>query len=139
MSLLRKFRRNIEDNSLMFDTEMYNNCVGSLVITHFIISEEDEKPSIEEIKATWKKLRKSKNLGVWLNDKDFIPRVLKLFGFKCEPKYGKFAMVQSEYNILFCPYIDEHILPVREDGVPQRTLVNGKIYPVEEGKDVVSE
>ena len=127
MSSLHSFRKNISKSTLTFDPDMYTNVVGSLVITNYILNE--DKPEIKDIKKKWKSLKK-KGLDFWLDDKDFIPKVLALFNLK--PVYGRFAMVQSEYNILFAPYINGTILPLNENGIYSRTLRTGKIYPIEE-------
>jgi hypothetical protein len=87
---------------------------------------------VSTIKSKWKKLVKKGNLSFWLDDKDFIPKALALFNMK--PIYGKFAMCQSSFNTLFLPYLDNNILPIREDGIYPNTAVNGKIYPITEPK-----
>ena len=127
MSSLHSFRKNISKSTLTFDPDMYTNVVGSLVITNYILTE--DKPEVKDIKKKWKSIKK-KGLDFWLNDKGFIPKVLALFNLK--PAYGQFAMVQSEYNVLFAPYINGNVLPLNENGFYSRTLRNGKIYPIEE-------
>lgn len=127
MSSLHSLRKNISKSTLTFDPDMYTNIVGSLVVTNYILTE--DKPEVKDIKKKWKSIKK-KGLDFWLDDKDFIPKVLALFNLK--PAYGQFAMVQSEYNVLFAPYINGTILPLNENGFYSRTLRNGKIYPIEE-------
>lgn len=127
MSSLHSFRKNISKSTLIFDFDMYTNVVGSLVITNYILTE--DKPEVKDIKKKWKSIKK-KGLDFWLDDKDFIPKALALFNLK--PAYGQFAMVQSEYNVLFAPYINGTILPLNESGFYSRTLRKGKIYPIEE-------
>lgn len=131
MSTLRKFRKNVEKSDLRFDPEMYNNVLGSLVITHYILRTLDgEDVDINKIRSTWRKLSKKKSLDFWLDDKDFIVKALALFDM--EPLYGRFAACQSAFNILFLPYIDGTVLPIREDGIYPMTARDGKIYPVVE-------
>lgn len=131
MSTLRKFRRNVEKSDLRFDPEMYNNVLGSLVITHYILRTLDgEDVDINKIKSTWRKVSKKRSLTFWLDDKDFIVKSLALFDM--EPLYGRFAACQSAFNILFLPYIDGTVLPIREDGIYPMTARDGKIYPVVE-------
>lgn len=125
MSVLRKFRKSVEKDMLMFPLEMYNNTLGSLVITHYILAE--VKPDVNAIKKQWKKLRKS-GIDFWLDDPEFVEKGLALFNMK--PEYGWFAMVQSSFNVLFAPYDGQQIFPLREDGMPQQTLTQGKIYPI---------
>lgn len=131
MSTLRKFRKNVTKSCLKFDVDMYNNILGTLVITHYILNKLDGVDlDVATIKAKWKSLVKKGNLDFWLDDKDFIPKALALFDMK--PIYGKFAMCQSALNTLFLPYIDKKVLPVREDGIYPNTAINGKIYPINE-------
>ena len=138
MSVLRKFRKSIVQSSLKFDPEMYNNILGSLVITHYMLNKLDgNEPDVNAIKAKWKALVKKGKLDFWLDDKEFISKALALFDMK--PIYGKFAMCQSELNTLFLPYVNDTVLPIREDGIYPLTARNGKIYPInekEEEKDV---
>ena len=129
MGTLRKFRRSIEKSILRFDPTMYNNVLGSLVITHYILRTLDgEDVDISKIKSTWRKLSKKKTLDFWLDDKDFVVKALALFDM--QPLYGRFAMCQSAFNVLFLPYIDGTVLPIREDGIYPMSAKSGKIYPV---------
>ena len=69
-------------------------------------------------------------------DTDFIPKVLGIFNL--EPQYGYFAMVQSEFNVLFLPYINDELLPIREDGIyPATARNNAKIYPIVEKDNAI--
>lgn len=129
MSTLRKFRKNVRQSILRFDPAMYNNVLGSLVITHYILRTLDgEEIDVDKIKSTWKALTKKKTLDFWIDDKDFVVKALALFDM--QPLYGRFAMCQSAFNVLFLPYIDGTILPIREDGIYPMTAKDGKIYPV---------
>lgn len=126
MSTMHSFRKNITVNpNLRFPLEMYNNIVGSLIITAYILS--DEKPEVKDIVKGWTKLKK-KGMNYWLDDPEFFEKTLQSFGLQVP--YGKFAMVQSELNALFMPYIDEQIYPIREDGILPNTAVTGKVYPI---------
>ena len=129
MSILRKFRKNVRQSTLRFDPGMYNNVLGSLVITHYVLRTLDgEETDVNKIKSTWKKLSKKKTLDFWIDDKDFVVKALALFDM--QPLYGRFAMCQSTFNVLFLPYIDETVLPIREDGIYPMSARSGKIYPV---------
>lgn len=129
MGTLRKFRRSIEKSILRFDPTMYNNVLGSLVITHYILRTLDgEETDVNKIKSTWRKLSKKKTLDFWLDDKDFVVKALALFDM--QPLYGRFAMCQSAFNVLFLPYVDGTVLPIREDGIYPMSARSGKIYPV---------
>lgn len=141
MSILRKFRKSVKNPTLRFDPVMYNNVLGSLVITHYVLRTLDgEESDVNKIKSTWKALTKKKDLGFWIDDKDFVVKALALFDM--QPLYGRFAMCQSAFNVLFLPYIDGTVLPIREDGIYPMSARSGKIYPVlktnkdtEEGKE----
>ena len=132
MSILRKYRRQVKNNNLRFDANMYNNILGSLVITHYILNKlEGNELDVSAIKAKWKYIVKH-GIDFWLDDKDFITKSLALFDMK--PIFGKFAMCQSALNTLFMPYIDDKIIPIREDGIYPNTAIHGKIYPITEQK-----
>ena len=133
MSILRKYRKQVKNSNLRFAPEMYNNILGSLVITHYILNKlEGNELDVDAIKAKWKYIVKH-GIDFWLDDKDFIPKALALFDMK--PIYGRFAMCQSEFNMLFLPYIEGQVMPIREDGIFPLSARNGKIYPVEEKVD----
>ena len=132
MSILRKYRRQVKNNNLRFDANMYNNILGSLVITHYILNKlEGNELDVSAIKAKWKYIVKH-GIDFWLDDPDFITKSLALFDMK--PIYGKFAMCQSALNTLFMPYLDDKIIPIREDGIYPNTAIHGKIYPITEQK-----
>lgn len=131
MGILRKFRKSVNKSTMLFPLDMYSNVLGSLIITHYILYKlEGVELDLDFIKKKWKYLLKKKNIGFWLDDKDFIPKALELFNM--QPKYGKFAMCQSAVNVLFLPYIDKTVLPIREDGIYPMSARNGKIFPIEE-------
>lgn len=71
-----------------------------------------------------------RGLDYWIDDKDFITKALKEFDL--EPNYGNFAMVQGDFNVLFAPYVEGILYPIREDGYFARTLREGKVYPIVE-------
>lgn len=122
-------KKEIAKNNLLFVPEMYNNLLGSLVISAYILSE--EKPSLTETKKIWRQLRKNpKKVDFWIDDPDFIDKALGLFGMK-RPDYFPVAMVQSDFNALIMPYIDGKLYPLREDGVFPMTASKGKIYPID--------
>ena len=133
MSILRRYRKQVNKSNLTFALEMYNNVVGSLIITHYMLNKLDgNEPDVNAIKTTWKHIVKN-GLDFWLDDPDFIEKVLALFDMK--PAFGKFAMVQSALNTLFLPYIDGKILPIRNDGIYPNSAIHGKIYPIEDKQE----
>lgn len=134
MGMLRKYRRQVKKNIFRFPMDMYNNVLGSLIITHYMLYQLENTPvDLQEIRKRWRELTKHPKIDFWIDDPKFIEKALALFNMK--PIYGRFAMVQSPLNILFLPYIDNQILPIRENGVYPATARNGKIYPVEEKND----
>ena len=143
---LKKYRKNLAKSSYRFDMDMYNNILGSLVISNWAVTEQKEN-EIDTINKIWKRLKKNgrytdkdgvnKKLDFWLDDPDFITKALSIFGLT--PQWGKFAMVQSGFNTLFLPYVDDTILPVREDGVYPASAFQGKIYPVTGENDIKGE
>ena len=133
MSILRKYRKQVKNSNLRFEAEMYNNVLGSLVITHYILNKLDgNELDVGTIKTKWKYIVKH-GIDFWLDDPDFITKSLALFDMK--PIYGRFAMCQSTLNTLFMPYLDDKIIPIREDGIYPNTAIHGKIYPITEHKE----
>ena len=130
--MLHAFRKQVKNSNLRFAPEMYNNVVGSLVITHYILNKLDgNELDVGTIKAKWKYIVKH-GIDFWLDDPDFITKSLALFDMK--PIFGRFAMVQSALNTLFMPMVDGQILPIREDGIYPLSAREGKIYPITEQK-----
>ena len=137
MSILRKYRKQVKNSNLRFEAEMYNNVLGSLVITHYILNKLDgNELDVGAIKAKWKYIVKH-GIDFWLDDPDFITKSLALFNMK--PIFGRFAMCQSALNTLFMPYIDDKIIPIREDGIYPNSAIHGKIYPITEQKEETNE
>ena len=136
---LKQIKKNVRNNTL-FNPEMYSNVLGSLIVTHYILHllETGEKLDTNEINKRWKSLRKKGRIGdkvldFWLDDPDFIVKALDLFDMK--PSYGNFCMVQSAFNTLFLPYINDEPMPIREDGFLPKSVSEGKIYPIVEKTD----
>lgn len=130
MSSLHSIKKNIEKSSLKFAPEMYNNTLGSVIISACIFNNPD-KDDVSSIKKTWNKIKKNPELvPCWIDDKEFIKKWLKLFNINM-PENFSIAMVQSKYNILFMPYLNDTLMPLREDGIFPLTSKCGKIYPVD--------
>ena len=137
MGMLHALRKQVKNSNLRFAPEMYNNVVGSLVITHYILNKLDgNELDVGAIKAKWKYIVKH-GIDFWLDDPDFITKSLALFDMK--PAFGKFAMCQSALNTLFMPYIDDKIIPIREDGIYPLSAREGKIYPIENKQEETNE
>ena len=129
MSSLHSMKKEIAKNSLTFAPDMYNNLLGSVVISAYILSE--EKPIPVVINKMWREIKKKPNMvDFWLDDKDFIDKALDLFAMK-RPENFPVAMVQSNFNVLVMPYIDGQLYPLREDGMYPLTAQKGKIYPID--------
>ena len=132
MRMLHALRKQVKNSNLRFDANMYNNVLGSLVITHYMLNKLDgNELDVGAIKAKWKYIVKH-GIDFWLDDPDFITKSLALFNMK--PIFGRFAMCQSALNTLFMPYLDDKIIPIREDGIYPNTAIHGKIYPITEQK-----
>lgn len=115
---------------LRFESDMYSNIYGSLVICAAMMQNVDAE-KIKMINLLWRKVRKSPELIDWdLSDKEFIEKTLAFFDVE-KPKVFPIAFVQYGANALFAPYIDGRIFPLREDGIKTLTLKKGKIYPID--------
>lgn len=129
MSSLHSMKKEIAKRTLMFEPEMYNNVFGSVVISAYILSK--EKPVVPVINKMWREIKKNHNLvDFWLDDPDFIDKTLDLFCMK-RPEVFPIAMVQSDFNVLFMPYVEGQLFPLREDGIYPMTASKGKIYPID--------
>lgn len=130
MSSLHSMKKEIAKRKLAFDPEMYNNMWGSVAICAYILSPDKEKTPFE-INKIWHVLKKNPKLvDFGLDDPGFIEKTLKLFSLE-KPKDFPIAMVQSKFNVLFMPYVDGNLYPLREDGVYPMTASKGKIYPID--------
>ena len=130
---LRKIKKNVAENAFLFPLEMYTSFPGSVIITSYILSE--EKPDLLAIRKKWRYYVRH-GLGFDFSDPDYIKKVCELFEVKPFP-LELAAFVQSEYNALIAPYIENEegfkdLYPLREDGYFSRTLRKGKIYPLAE-------
>lgn len=136
--ITKTIKKNVEQRKLKYEPDMYTTAYGSLVICGLIFTEESKRPSQVEVNKTWRKvwkdLKKGKSAFPTLDDKDFIKKVLAVFGLEV-PEVFPVAMVQSKFNVLFAPYVDGYVLPIREDGFKARTLEVGKIYPIDFNKE----
>ena len=130
---LRKIKKNVAENKFIFPLEMYTSLPGSVIITSYILNE--EKPDLLEIRKKWKYYTRH-GLGFDFSDPDYLKKLCEKFEVKMFP-LELAAYVQSEFNALICPYIEDEegmktIWPLREDGYYSRTLRKGKIYPLSE-------
>lgn len=132
--ILKTIKKNVEKRQLKYERDMYSTVYGSLTICCLMFTPEENKPAVNVINKTWRNLRKkclnNESSFPSIADEDFIVKCLDLFGLKV-PEYFPIAIVKSNFNMLFAPYIDGHILPIREDGFMSRTLESGKVYPID--------
>lgn len=135
-NMLKSMKKNIEVTKLKFVPSMYNNVYGSVVISAYILNPKNDEIDVKNINRLWRKIEKNPNkyINFGLEDKDFIDKTLKLFNVE-RPSVFPIAMVQSSVNVLFAPYYDGTIYPLREDGFMSVTLNNGKIYPIDFGEN----
>ena len=129
MSSLHSMKKEIAKNNLRFVPEMYTETLGSLIISTCILT--GDKYDTVKVNKTYRNLVKHPGqVDFWIDDKDFIDKSLVLFGMK-RPEDFPIAMVQSNFNVLFMPYVDGQLFPLREDGVFPMTASKGKIYPID--------
>lgn len=115
---------------LRFESDMYSNIYGSVVICAAMMQNVDAE-KIKMINLLWRRAKKQPKLIDWnLSDEDFIDKTLAFFDVE-KPKVFPIAFVQYGANALFAPYIDGRIFPLREDGIKTMTLKKGKIYPID--------
>lgn len=134
--MLKSMKKNIEVNQLKFVPSMYNNVYGSVVICAYILNPKQDEIDVKNINRLWRKIEKNPNkyIKFGLEDKDFIDKTLKLFNME-RPSVFPIAMVQSSLNVLFAPYHEGILYPLREDGFMGITLMSGKIYPIDFGEN----
>ena len=128
-NIIHSIKKGIKKNSLRFDSDMYTETLGSLIISTCILT--GDKYDTVKVNKTYRNLVKHpEQVDFWIDDKDFIDKSLVLFGMK-RPEDFPIAMVQSNFNVLFMPYVDGQLFPLREDGVFPMTASKGKIYPID--------
>lgn len=128
-NIIHSIKKGIKKNSLRFDSDMYTETLGSLIISTCILT--GDKYDTVKINKTYRNLVKHPGqVDFWIDDKDFIDKTLALFDME-RPEDFPIAMVQSNFNVLFMPYVDGQLFPLREDGVFPMTASKGKIYPID--------
>lgn len=135
-SLLKKYKENVKMNKLEFDPLMYKNTYGSFGIAiyrcYVLLKKNYAKDFKEKIKDIWKRMKKGKVAVPFIDDADFFNKMLKIYGVAEEDfPYGNIAIVVGQNNSLFAPCFmnDEkkiQIIPLREDWVLSKTLLEGK-------------
>ena len=125
-------KAHLKHNTLIFDEKMYSNLYGTfgivLVQCGLITSAHARK-----IRNLWK-LDKIKMPS--LDNEDLINELLKIYKVDTSNKIGmdilknNLVYVQSTFNQIFSLFVEDTLLPLREDGIPTTTATKGKIYPV---------
>ena len=127
-NIIHSIKKGMKKNNLMFDVDLYTETLGSLIISAYILTGDKYDPV--KINKTYRNLVKHpEQVDFWIDDKDFIDKSLALFDME-RPEDFPVAMVQSNFNVLFMPYVDGQLFPLREDGVFPMTASKGKIYPI---------
>lgn len=127
-NMVHSIRKEMKRNCLRFDSGMYTETLGSLIISTCILTGDKYDPV--KINKTYRNLKKHpKQVDFWIDDKDFIDKSLALFDME-RPEDFPIAMVQSNFNVLFLPCVDGQLFPLREDGVFPQTARKGKAYPI---------
>lgn len=133
----------MKKNKLFFPQNMYINIYGSVVLSALINhiynqakGEEintDIKSLKKNIKSKWNKLLSDENYRkkiTWnFSDKDFYKKTLDFFEVPLPKPLNICACITPE-NVIFAPYINNIVIPLREDGIQARSMIKGKIYPI---------
>lgn len=127
--MVHSIRKGMKRDCLRFDSDMYTETLGSLIISTCILT--GDKYDTVKVNKTYRNLKKHpKRVDFWIDDKDFIDKSLALFDME-RPEDFPIAMVQSDFNVLFMPCVDGQLFPLREDGVFPQTARKGKVYPID--------
>ena len=130
-NLLKRTAKKIKPAKLMFPVSMYNTPHGSLIVSAYMLSRDKENFPVDDICKKWKALEKNPEVfPTWIDDKEFINKTFDFFNVK-RPEYFPIAMFAGDINMLFAPYVNNTVWPLREDGFMGPTLRHGKIYPIE--------
>lgn len=129
-------------NKLFFPQNMYINIYGSVVLSALINhiynqakggESVDVKGLKKQIKSKWNNLLASeeerKKITWDFSDKDFYKKTLEYFEVPL-PKPLNVCVCMTPQNVIFAPFIDNNVIPLREDGILARSMIKGKIYPV---------
>lgn len=128
------------------EVEMYNNILGSFLISLYILQATDKTPKelcrfYKQEKKRW--LKGEINEQTWMydiidklteevietEDGHFIEHTNNTY-----IPYGQIALVESEWNKLIVPYLDlgngPQVLSIREDGLIGPTLKHGTVHVI---------
>lgn len=129
-------------NKLFFPQNMYINIYGSVVLSALINhiynqakggETVDIKGLKKQIKSKWNTLLSDENERkkiTWdFSDKDFYTKTLDYFEVPLPKPLNVCACITPQ-NVIFAPFIDNNVIPLREDGILARSMIKGKIYPI---------
>ena len=123
--------------------EMYNTLLGSFLISLYILKTTDKTP--QELSKVYKSEKKRWLKGnvseeTWMQDlvdKLNTKRVKKEDGTyetihtnTTKIPYGQIACIMSPFNMLIAPYVNDQVLPLREDGWKGLTLETGEVHVI---------
>lgn len=128
---------------LFFPINMYTNIYGSVVLSALINHIYNEAVSgektlnIKELKKKakdkWNQIlsdEKERLKITWdFSDKDFYKKTLEFFDIPL-PSPLNICVCMTKENVLYAPFIADNVIPLREDGIMARSMLKGKIYPV---------
>ena len=122
-SLAKRISKEVR-NKWRFEPTMYMNTVGSILICACIFDNRNEIPKVNK---KWRKLLKHpSDFNVNLDDPELVEKTLAYFDL-IKPDNFPIARVESDFNVLYAPYVDKTLYPLREDGYFSKTLREGKI------------
>lgn len=127
-------KAHLKSNTLIFDEKMYSNIYG----TFGIVLVQCGLITPAHARKIWNLWKSSKILMPALDNEDLINELLKVYKVDTlnETTPGmnilknNLAYVQSSFNQIFSLFVEDTLLPLREDGIPTATATKGKIYPV---------
>lgn len=116
---------------MRFVNEIYNSPIGSFAIC--LALNNGKLKDDADYHHLRNKYWSAKRRKFKLDDPKLLYKVAKHFGYEYRPE--NIAMVMSDYNLLFAPYVQNEdgtvqVLPIREDGMMTKTLIEGKVYPL---------
>ena len=114
---------------MRFPSDMYASPLGSYIISCMMCNNMLDETVINGVTVRWHDaIKKNKKFDIF-----DLKKVAKYFHVPYTTK--PIAMVVSKFNVLYVPYIDGQLIPIREDGLIGPTLTTGKIYPLKDGEE----
>lgn len=111
-----------------FEKELYNTSFGSLIVCAYILSPLQDRKNFnlidinKKFKKFWRQLAANLDNDKWelnfLTDfraKDYASKIFEYFGVK-QPEQFPVAVLSDGFSLVFAPYIDGELYPIRPDG-----------------------